>query len=59
MYISVYICTFKLSTLTCLVFFATSYSEAYERSTGRTPYLFQGSSLGAVAFNHLRVQVLP
>ena len=33
--------------------------EAYERVTGRKPYLFRGSSLGAVAFNHLRVKVLP
>lgn len=33
--------------------------EAYERATGRKPHMFRGSSPGAVAFNHLRVNVLP
>mmetsp|Transcript_21997 Transcript_21997/g.35647 ORF Transcript_21997/g.35647 Transcript_21997/m.35647 type:complete len:81 (+) Transcript_21997:30-272(+) len=32
--------------------------RAYRETTGRTPYLFRGSSPGAVAFNHVRVQLL-
>ena len=31
----------------------------YERLTGRKPYVFRGSSPGAVAFDHLRLKVLP
>jgi len=31
----------------------------YEQSTGRMPYLFQGSSPGAMSFGHIRVRVMP
>ena len=33
--------------------------EAYKRSTGRTPYVFRGSSVGAVEFGHVWVRALP
>ena len=33
--------------------------ELYEKTTGRKPYVFRGSSPGAVSFDHLRVKVLP